>query len=149
ISNVTPGTYQLQMNGLPLTNYYIKAISFGHTDALREGITVERTPDAPIEILISSNPGKVEGTVVDNDGKPVQSAQITLIPIERDQPDRYRIASTDTNGHFNFAGLFPTSYKLFACDNIEPNAYRDLEFLQRYENQGKQTSITEGSNPAV
>jgi hypothetical protein len=135
--------------GFSSPNYYIKAISLGHTDALREGITVDHTPDTPVEVLIGSNPGRIEGTVVDNDGKPVQGAQITLIPGERSQTDRYRLGSTDTNGHFNFTGLYPTDYRLFAWDNIEPNAYRDPEFIQRYENQGKPVSITEGSNPAV
>jgi len=149
ISNVTPGVYQIQLFPLPSPDYYIKAVNSGHTDALHEGIALDRTPDTPIEILLSSNAGKIEGRVVDRDGKPATSIQVTLIPNDRARAERFKLAATDTNGHFEFHGIYPGDYKLFAWDGVEPNAYRDPDFLRAYEAQGKGAPISEGANGGV
>jgi protocatechuate 3,4-dioxygenase beta subunit len=149
IFGVLPGTYQLFLGPLPSPDHYIKAIRFGQTDALRDGISVDGPPDSPIEVLIGSNAGKIEGTVVDNEGKPVQGAEITFIPNERTVTSQFRQAGSDVNGHFTARGVFPAGYRLFAWDGIEANAYRDPEFIRRFEQQGKAVSIGEGSNPAV
>jgi hypothetical protein len=148
ISNVTPGVYQIRLSGLPSPDHYIKAVNFGQADAL-DGFAIDHTPDTPIEVLVGSNAGKMEGNVMDREGKPVQAAQWTLIPADRSKSDRYRTNFTDSNGHFSIRGIFPGEYRVFAWDVIEPNAYRDPEFLRAYESQGKTVSIGEGSNPNV
>ncbi len=148
ITQVMPGTYQISILPLP-PDSYVKAVTLGQTDALRDGFTVDRTPDSPIEILVGANAGKLEGSVVDREGKPLASTQVTLIPLEPNRADRYRLNVTDTTGHFTFRGVVPGEYKVFAWESMEANAYRDPEFIRRYDNQGKVVILTEGSNPSI
>jgi carboxypeptidase family protein len=149
LSQVQPGTYRLNLNPLPSPDHYIKAITLGLTDALRDGLTLDRTPDMPVEVLVSANGGRIEGSVRDKDGKPSVSTQVILVPNERTQADRFRVSATDTNGHFTMRGISPGEYKLFAWDGLEAGAYRDPDVVRRYEELGVRAAILEGSNPNV
>jgi hypothetical protein len=149
LPQVQPGTYRLSLNPLPSPDHYIKAITLGQTDALRDGLTLDRTPDMPVEVLISANGGRIEGSVRDKDGKPSVSTQVILVPNERTQADRFRVSATDTNGHFTVRGIYPGEYKLFAWDGLEAGAYRDPDVVRRYEELGVRAAILEGSNPNV
>jgi len=149
LSQVQPGTYRLNLTPLPSPDYYIKAITLGQTDALRDGLTLDQIPDKPVEVLVSANGGRIEGSVRDKDGKPSVSTQVILVPNERTQADRFRVSATDTNGHFTMRGIYPGEYKLFAWDGLEAGAYRDPDVVRRYEELGVRAAILEGSNPNV
>jgi uncharacterized surface anchored protein len=56
---------------------------------------------------------------------------------------------TDDRGEFNLAFLDPGDYTLFAWQNVEPNAYLDPSFLQRYESTGTRMTIAVGSEGTV
>jgi len=149
MSKVVPGTYQLQLQPLPTPDWYIKAISFGRTDGLRDGLALESSPDSPIEVLLSPNAGSIKGTVVDRDGKVVPNNRVILIPNEPSRFDRFKFSTTDANGAFNIRGIYPGAYRLFAWDMLEPNAERDPDFVRQYEEQGKSVAVAEGTNPGV
>jgi hypothetical protein len=53
------------------------------------------------------------------------------------------------NGHFNFRGLSPGDYKLFAWESIELGAYTNAVFLQPHENMGESLHMTEGSHNSM
>jgi hypothetical protein len=46
-------------------------------------------------------------------------------------------------------GIPPGSYKLFAWEELEPNAYLNSEYLRLYEQMGIPVTITSGDNAAV
>jgi hypothetical protein len=148
LPNIPPGTYQIQLLPLPADDY-IKAVTFAQSDGLREGFTVDRTPDSPIEILISTNGGSLKGKIVDKDGNHVASTRVFLIPTDRSRSERFKAAASDVNGSFQIRGIYPGEYKLFAWDLIETNAERDPEFIRKYEEQGKRVVVTEGANSDV
>jgi hypothetical protein len=149
VTNVVPGNYQLQILPLPSPDWYIKAIQFGSTDGLRDGLPLEHTPESPIVVVLSPNAGSIKGTVIDKDGKLVPNTRVILIPAERDRTERFKFGVTDANGAFTMRGIYPGSYKLFAWDMFEPNAERDPDFVRQYEEQGKSAPISEGANPSV
>ena len=60
-----------------------------------------------------------------------------LIFFESTSPDQY--------GHFIMKGIAPWDYKMFAWENVEHDAYKDPEFLRRYEDAGKPVTVGEGS----
>jgi len=149
ISQVTPGTYLVSLLPLPGPDYYVKAVMLGRTDVLRDGFTVDRTPDTLLEIVLSGNAGRIEGSLVDNQSKPVSSTQVLLMPNDRTRSDQYKFGFTDSSGRFTIRGIYPGEYKLFAMDTIEPGAHRDPEFMRRYEEQGTRVVIGQGTNPSV
>jgi hypothetical protein len=72
---------------------------------------------------------------------------VALVP---DAPRRerlmlFKMAMSDTTGHFSITGVAPGEYKLFAWEQIEEGAYQDPEFLKPYENQGEAVTMREGS----
>jgi protocatechuate 3,4-dioxygenase beta subunit len=147
VPQVIPGTYQVLISPMAPNNY-IKTVVVGGADA-RDGFTLDRPPDSPIEVLVGANAGRLEGTVLDREGQPAAGAQITLIPLENTRSDRYRVSNTDQNGHFTLRGIIPGAYKAFAWDSLEPNAYRDPELIRRFDNQGKAVAVIEGSNASI
>jgi hypothetical protein len=61
----------------------------------------------------------------------------------------YKTAISQPDGRFEITGISPGDYKLFAWDEIEPGAYADPAFLQKYEAQGTTVRIREGAAEAV
>ena len=99
-----------------------------------------------LNIVLSSQPGQIDGTVVNEQSQPVRGFQTVLIPDRfRDRTELYKTAVTDENGHFTIRGITPGEYKLFAWEAIEQFAYFDSDFLRQFEQKGKPVSISESS----
>jgi hypothetical protein len=116
-------------------------------DALESGLDTSQGAAGTLEITISSNGGQIEGSAADSKEKPASGAVVALVP---DAPRRerlmlFKMAMSDTTGHFSITGVAPGEYKLFAWDQIEEGAYQDPEFLKPYENQGEAVTMREGS----
>ncbi len=52
-----------------------------------------------------------------------------------------RASTTNQPGHYEFSALAPGKHKLFAWDNVKPNAWNDPAFLKDYENQAEKVAI--------
>jgi protocatechuate 3,4-dioxygenase beta subunit len=143
--NVFPGEYRATVT--PLTpDHYIKEARIDQNDVLNQAWVINGPTRGSLEIVVGSNAGQMEGVVLDKSSKPVSAIQAVLIPDEhRDRPELYKTANTDQDGRFTLRGIAPGSYKLFAWELIETNAYYDPEILRQYEQQGKVVRITEGS----
>jgi hypothetical protein len=46
-------------------------------------------------------------------------------------------------------GILPGNYKLFAWENLEPNAYLNSDFLRGYEDLGIPVKVSAGDNNPV
>ena len=67
----------------------------------------------------------------------------------RDRPELIRSAVTDKSGKFTFRGVPPGTYKIFAWESLEPNAYYDPQILRQYEDQRKQVRVLESDKAVV
>ena len=81
--------------------------------------------------------------VEEEDGRVVPDAVVALIP---DEPLRgigylYRSTVSDVDGGFELSGVFPGSYRLFAWSHINGAAYRNEEFIKKYQSAGKPVTI--------
>jgi hypothetical protein len=102
---------------------------------------------APIEVLLSTNPGSLEGTVLGKDQKPVEGARVVLIPEmnRRQNPDLYKTARSDAQGRFTLIMLPPGPYKVFAWEALQGGAYQNAAYLEKVEQRGTPVTITAGS----
>jgi hypothetical protein len=77
------------------------------------------------------------------------AAGITVVlvpPAQRRQnPARYRIASTDVLGAFTIGGIPPGSYKLFAWENAPTGAYLNADVMKAYEERGTTIDVSGGT----
>jgi hypothetical protein len=81
---------------------------------------------------------------LDDKLKPVANAIAVLIPTSEDsRSERYKIAFTDSDGHFLFRGITPGDYRIFVWETLEPNAYFDPELIKRFQPKSNFFSISE------
>ena len=130
----------------PGDDSYVKSIHSGGEEFLYTGLNIARLK-GPLEIVLSTRGGKMEGGVADADGKPVQGATVIAVPDKpvRSRSSSVRTATTDQNGHFNLRALRPGSYKLYALDDVDEDQYRDPDFLARLSDKAVSLKVDEGS----
>jgi hypothetical protein len=144
LTNVMPGEYRAQVLGMGV-EYYVKEARIEQTDVLNAPLVITEPVRGNLEIVVSSAAGQIDGTLSDKGSQPVSALQTVLIPDEhRDRTDLFKTAVTDKSGKFTFRGVTPGSYKIFAWESLEPNAFYDPQILSQYEDQGKQVRVLEG-----
>jgi Carboxypeptidase regulatory-like domain len=146
LDDVVEGDYRVQIEYLP-KGTYVKSIRFGSTDALNGTISIDRRSSDRMEVVVSSNGGKINGTVLNKNREPLSNTPVALVPeaSRRERADLYRSAMTDESGSFHLEAIAPGEYSLFAWEDIEDNLWRDPEFIRRNEALGKRISIREAT----
>jgi hypothetical protein len=144
----TPGTYKIAVMELP-PNTYVKSARLGAADILDGTVTIDDATTGTIQLEFGTNAGEIEGSIVDKEMKPVKALQAVLIPEKRARRDLYKTVTSGDDGRFSLSGITPGNYKLFAWEDLEPNAYYDLDVLRQYEGQGKAVVVTESGKVQV
>jgi hypothetical protein len=150
IDGIAPGNFRVTLQELP-ADEYVKSMRMGSVDVLNDGLRISSSPDTLLEIVIGSNAGRIEGSVVNTRGEPLSNRTVALVPDPRlrRRNDLYKIVYTDSVGRFQMSGITPGEYKLFAWDNVETSAWQDPDFIQTYESFGRRIRIEEGSKEDV
>jgi protocatechuate 3,4-dioxygenase beta subunit len=151
LKNVADGNYGIRLMGLP-ADCYVQSATAGGEDVLAAGIHVAGGRVAgSLEIQVNCKGGTVQGTVMNDQGRPVSGVTVAVVPeiSKRPQLHLFKAATTDQDGRFVLKGLAPGEYKAFAWDRIESGAYQDPEFLRRYESDGKPVTMGEGSQVEI
>jgi hypothetical protein len=76
---------------------------------------------------------------------------VTLIP-DPPQPRRtslYQLAETDENGRFQFQGLRPGKYRLYAWEEFEDGAQFDPDVTGPFEARSVAIEVAEGARKEV
>jgi hypothetical protein len=75
----------------------------------------------------------------------------TLVPdaARRQRADLYQSTSSDDSGRFQFRGIAPGDYSLFAWEDIENRLWQDPEFIRRHEASGKPVGILENGRETI
>jgi len=149
LRNVPPDHYAVKIFGSLLRECYIKTARAGDTDVLADGLTVTGPGTIDIDVVIAADGGAVQGMVRDKDQQPVAGATILLAPDKRSRADLFASATSDQNGHYEFAATAPGNYKLFAWEDVETRAWNDPDFLKGYEKQGEKIALEAGARAAV
>ncbi len=66
-----------------LSSLYVKSVRLGDADVLNGGLHLDGRPDAPLDIVIGTTPGSVEGVVVNQNREPVPNVTVSLLPDSR------------------------------------------------------------------
>jgi protocatechuate 3,4-dioxygenase beta subunit len=150
IREVQPELYRVSL-GVP-DDLYLKSVHWGDRDVAQSGLEVSQgAADSQLAIVLSANGGRIEGTVEDDDSKPVAGAMVALVPPGTPPPKAlFKWGAADLSGHFAFIGIAPGSYKLYALEDADPNQLMyDPDFLKPLDSQAESVDITEGSRKTV
>jgi hypothetical protein len=145
LKEVPDGLFSVGVQGIS-KDCYIKEISYGENTLPERELRVARGSSANLEITISSRGAKVEGRVSNDDNLPLAGAWAVVIPevSKRKLHYLYKTDNTDQFGHFEFHGLPPGKYKLFAWEGVEEGIWEDEEFLKGYEDKGLMIEVKDG-----
>ncbi|HYR89418.1 MAG TPA: carboxypeptidase-like regulatory domain-containing protein [Terriglobia bacterium] len=151
LTGIVPGSYVLEISNLP-QDLYLKAARFGAEDILAKPLTLETREAAnPLQILLGSDGGRLQVSAYNDKGETHSGAHFVLVPDvkRRDRREQYRVATSSENGQAVLRGIPPGSYKLFAWEDLEANAYLSSDYLRTYEAFGVPVNISTSDNPPV
>ena len=138
VNNVPRAGHRLSVTGLP-ADAYVASARVGGQDVLASGFQV--VPEMPgLEFWISGSGARLDGAVGVADA-PFTGAQVVLIPDDPARAELYKVASADQYGRFSMRGIAPGNYRVFAWEDAPTGAYRDPEFVRRYEDWGERIRV--------
>jgi protocatechuate 3,4-dioxygenase beta subunit len=148
IPSVLPGPYRLVMSLPP--DYFVREARMGPIDVLAQTLVVAEAAAGPLQIVISSNSGQLDGIVVDSRRQPLAGIEAVLIPDrQRDRKDLYLKTRTDAQGQFSLQAIPPGTYKLFAWERLEQYGYFDFSVVQQAETQATPVRVIELSKQTI
>jgi hypothetical protein len=136
IAGAPDGRFRLSL--LPLgPEFYVDDVRQAGVSIFDSGFEIRgRNPD-PVQVLIKSGAGSLEGTVQDAAGKLLSAGVVVLVPATRRENDAlYYNTRSDSAGNFSIRGIAPGDYKLFSWDVMPQGAHYNAAFLEKYEERG-------------
>jgi hypothetical protein len=133
-----------------LKNAYVKSIKMGGQDLLTSILKVDSALPDPIEVIVGTNPGSIDGRVMTEGRQPAVSVWVALVPENglRFRTD-HKYISTDANGAFQLPYVPPGDYKIYAWEKIEKFDWQEPRVMRTYETRGTPVHIEEGRKVTV
>ena len=145
---IPEGHYRLQVSfTAQAANSFVADIRQGAASIFDSGVTVGREAGNPIEVLVNTNGGSIEGNVRTADRMIVPRATVVLVPAanRRQNSALYKFVQADAQGHFTITGVPQGSWKAFSWESVQPGAYQNPEFMQKHEARGTSLTVTAGA----
>jgi hypothetical protein len=160
IDDVMPGQYKVGVCVAFVTNpsgcprgtpdFYLKSAQFDSNDVLNEPLQFTGAAPTPLDIVLSPKPAEIEGTVMNGKQQPAAGVQVVLIPDQdRGRYDLYKVAPSDSAGHFTIRGITPGAYKVFAWEALEENAFFDSNVMEQFDPLGKPVQLSESDKVTI
>lgn len=127
ITGVQPMTYQVSILNLP-EEYYLKRVVYNGQTSPDHVVKIEPgIPPGKLELVVSSHPATITGTVEDSNHAPVGGVSVVLhIGSGKGKPSLSpNHVVTDQNGKFVFRGVPPGSYMIVARKRKKSGALPD------------------------
>jgi len=141
-------SYNVEVTGAP-SGYYLKSVKLSGREVPDNMLDLTFS-GAALEIVIANDSGTITGTVQKSNGDPVQSARVTVVPANASpRRDLYKNVTSGADGTFTISTLPPGSYKLYAWEEVEANAWMDADFRRPFESLGTNATIKDGAGPNV
>jgi hypothetical protein len=126
---VVPGTYRVSIEPLPGDDY-IKSLKIGGAEVPGDLDLSKGVGGSLLEVNVARDGGEISG-VIDNDNPTPGFARRLLAVLVRDPNDIATWRDVPTpDGKFEFHGIRPGKYRLFAVDTVQFGGLRTLDPLK-------------------
>ena len=142
IAGVLPGVWDIDVEPVPKGGY-IKSMRLGDRDVLRQDMTIGPETREPLNVVVSTRGAVVEGSVTG-----ANQAYVVLAPAGgwENVWTFYQVAPADEKGHFEFKGVTPGAYRLYALDRLDTDPSQDPEFVKSLGERGEAIDVAEGGH---
>jgi hypothetical protein len=151
VSGLLPGNYQLasisSINELKIIDdAYLADLRQDGRSIYNDGIIRIGNSSVNVELVINENGGRIQGNIQVPQDELQARPSVLLVP---DAPRRgnhvlYKVESTDERGNFNFDGVAPGGYKIFAFDGVPESEVENPELIRLFEQRGVTVSAKAG-----
>jgi hypothetical protein len=143
MQGVIPDVVRLDVFGLT-GNTYAKTVRFEGRDVRGKELDLSAVGGGTMEIVVSPNGAEVTGVVRDADGKPVPDAVVQICV-----RDDVRFMPADLSGAFDFKGLPPGDYKVFAWEDDGDGVVTVADFRRSFESKASVLKLEEKGREKV
>ncbi|MEO5927011.1 MAG: carboxypeptidase regulatory-like domain-containing protein [Bryobacteraceae bacterium] len=142
-------SYNVEVTGAP-AGYYLKAVKLSGRE-VPDNVLDLSFSGAQLDLLLANDAGTITGTVQKSNGDIVQSARVTAVPANATSTrrDLYKSVTSGTDGTFTISTLPPGSYRLYAWEEVEANAWMDADFRRPFDTLATTAAIKDGAGPNV
>jgi hypothetical protein len=128
--------YNVGIDGLA-PDLYISRIRFNGVDSTVPAFTPsENVLDGTLDIYLAKG-SLIEGKAAYEDGSPPKGAIAALIPTDRSRHDLYQDCVVGEDGAFQFDGVAPGRYRMFAWEDVPAGAFLNADFMKPFEGRGR------------
>jgi hypothetical protein len=130
---------------------YLADVRQGAMSVFDLGFNISNRSNDPIQLVVGSGAGTVEGVVRESSSKGFPGANVALVPelSRRENLALYFPTTSDASGRFVIRGVPPGDYKLFAWESIPPFAYQNSAFMARHEERGRVIHVGQGGTSSA
>ncbi len=130
---------------------YLADVRQGAMSVFDLGFDISARSNDPIQLVVGSGAGTVEGVVRESPLKGFPGANVVLVPeaSRRENLALYFPTTSDASGRFVIRGVPPGDYKLFAWESIPPFAYQNSAFMARHEERGRAVHVGQGGTSSA
>jgi protocatechuate 3,4-dioxygenase beta subunit len=144
ITSLEAMTYQLILLNLP-EEYYLKRVTYNGQSNPDHLVQIEPgVPPGKLELVVSSHPATIAGTVEDSNHAPVGGVTVVLHvgSGQGKSPSSPNHVITDQNGKFSFRGAAPGSYTVVAKKRSKSGSQPDSGETSFKVSEDEQKTIT-------
>jgi hypothetical protein len=148
IRNVVPGIWDIAVEPIP-NGGYLKAMRLGDQDVFAEEMAIMPETRTLLRIVVSTRGAAVKGTVTVPPGV-TESARATVLLAPDGKYEQVSIlyvrTDSDEAGRFEFRGVTPGRYKLYAFESLDLVSWRDPQFLAPLADSSEAFEVREGGS---
>jgi protocatechuate 3,4-dioxygenase beta subunit len=145
LSQAQPGRYRLSVDG-GVDAVYLKSVIEDSVEMIDSGFDITGGGSRQLDVTVSLNGGRIDGSVRNADRERMPGARVTLIP--RNAPERidlYRVVNADQYGRFSLRGIAPGEYQLQAWEDLELGSEFDPEFTNLHSSHVQSVTVAENT----
>ena len=149
--DVPVSNYRVELTTAGLPDAYLKSVRFKDTEVSDMQLQVDGFPPGELQLLATRSGGSIEGRVVSDRQQTVTNAIVVALPegMPAYQADRYRSATVDNTGAFQFRGLPAGQYNVYAWIDVDNGAWFNPAFLRSYDAYRRSLPVTDGQKQAI
>jgi hypothetical protein len=149
--NVPVSNYRVELAMAGMPDAYLKSIKLKDIDLPDTELQFDGFPLGELQLLASHSGGSIEGRVDSDKQQPVANATVVALPegMPAYRADRYRSVTVDDAGTFQFRGLPPGQYNVYAWVDVENGAWFSPAFLGNYDSYRRSLPVADGQKQNV